>query len=79
MMMAFYSKNNLWDKEDVDWVDPHETEKIVEYAGNEIIDRPFVGDIVIAKDKLLRVYKTMMNYNKKELQVIVEVISDNSY
>lgn len=72
MLMTFYRKNNLWDRDGIDWVDPHETEKIVEYVGNDIIDRPFVGDIVIAKDKLLRVYKTMVNYNKKELQVIVE-------
>jgi hypothetical protein len=76
MVMTFYRKNDLWDREDIDWVDPHETEEIVQYMGDDIIDRPFIGDIVVAKDKLLKVYKTIVNYNKKELQVIVEVIKD---
>ena len=77
MVMTFYKKNDLWDRDDIDWVDPHETEEIVQYIGNDIIDRPFIGDIVVAKDKLLKVYKTIVNYNKKELQVIVEVLNDN--
>lgn len=72
MILSFYNKNELWDKEDIDFVYPNEDEVIVHYVGTDVFDRPFVGDTVILRGELYKVFKTTVDYTKKEIYVIVE-------
>lgn len=71
MILSFYNKNKLWGREDIDFAYPTEDDLIRSYASTEVFDRPFVGDIVILDD-LYKVFKTVADYNKKEIYVIVE-------
>lgn len=72
MILSFYNKNKLWDKEDIDFVYPNEDEAICHYSGTEMFDRPFVGDTVILYGELYKVFKTAVDYGQKEIYIIVE-------
>lgn len=72
MILSFYNKNELWDKEDIDFVYPNEDENIVHYVGTDIFDRPFVGDIVVLRGELYKVFKTIVDYSRKEIYIIVD-------
>ena len=72
MVLSFYNKNKLWDREDIDFVYPTEDEAIYHYIGTDVFDRPFVGDIVILGGELYKVFKTAVDYRQKEIYIIVE-------
>ena len=72
MILSFYNKNELWDKEGVDFVRPNEDEVIIHYMGTDVFDRPFVNDIVILEGELYKVFKTIVDYRQKEIYIIVE-------
>ena len=72
MMLSFYNKNKLWDREDIDFVRPNEDEVIRHYSGIEFFDRPFIGDTVIIRGELYKVFNTIVDYDQKELYAIVE-------
>mgnify|MGYP003294988471 CR=1 FL=1 len=72
MILGFYRKNKLWDKKDVDFVYPRDDELICSYSTYETFDRPFVGDLVILGERLYKVFKTMVDYDNKEIYIIVE-------
>ena len=65
MILSFYNKNKLWDRKDIDFVYPREDEAICHYAGIDVFDRPFVGDIVILRGELYKVFKTTVDYGQK--------------
>ena len=72
MILSFYNKNELWDREDIDFICPHESELIRSYTSDDVFDRPFVGDIVVLDKGLYKVFKTVADYVKKEIYIIVE-------
>jgi hypothetical protein len=54
------------------FVYPREDEAICHYHGTDFFDRPFVGDLVILRGTLYKVFKTVVDYSQKEIYVIVE-------
>lgn len=72
MMLGFYNKSKLWDREGVDFVHPSEKNLIRHYSGIEFFDRPFIGDTVIIRSELYKVFNTIVDYDQKELYAIVE-------
>ena len=72
MRMGFYIKNELWDREDIDFVYPFDHELICSYSSIEVFDRPFIGDIVVLGSGLYKVFKTVADYVRKEIYIIVE-------
>lgn len=73
MILSFYKKNKLWDREDIDLVYPTLDEAMFHYMGTDFFDRPCVGDIVILEDrKPYKVFKTIVDYRQKEIFIIVE-------
>lgn len=71
MILSFYKKNEVWDREDIDFVFPHENDLIKSYSSNDVFDKPSVGDTIILDD-LYKVFKTVADYKRKEIYVIVE-------
>ena len=72
MILSFCTKNKLWDRENIDFVYPNEDEIIRSYSGIEFFDRPFIGDTVILRGELYKVFNTIVDYDQKELYAIVE-------
>lgn len=72
MILSFYKKNKLWDREDIDFITPHEFDMIRSYTSDEVFDRPFIGDIVVLDKGLYEVFKTIVDYVRKEIYIIVE-------
>ena len=72
MVLSFYKKNKLWDREGVDLVYPTLDEAMFHYMGTDVFDRPCVGDIVILDREPYKVFKTIVDYRQREIFVIVE-------
>lgn len=72
MTFSFYEKDELWDRDDIDFIYPQNFEMIRSYSSNEVFDRPFVGDIVVLEKGLYKVFKTITDYVNKEIYIIVE-------
>ena len=72
MVLSFYKKNKLWDREGIELVYPTLDEAMFHYMGTDVFDRPCVGDIVILDRKPYKVFNTIVDYRQKEIFVIVE-------
>ena len=76
MVLAFYKKDEEFykkhSKEDC-FLYPSERDMIAEYTIMEAIDKPSIGDLVMIKGGIYKVFQTMMNYDEKTALAIVEV------
>ena len=75
MVLTFFKKNKdfyeKFNKKD-GFVCYSNNETIAQYTIADTIDSPVVGEMIRVEDNIYKVFSTIVNYEKKEMSVVVE-------
>lgn len=75
MVLTFFKKNKEFYErfnEEDSFVCHSNNEIIAQYTIADTIDSPVVGEMIRVEDNIYKVFSTIVNYEKKEMSVVVE-------